>query len=75
MKYGPHIGNTKRNIKIFALYDTGEYSLKEIATQITLTGRHCTEKIVSHVIRERAIYQKFYAERFGGIAGIPGVES
>ena len=62
MKGRPHIGNTKRNLRIFQLYDTGEYSIKEIAAQITASGRHCTKDMVVYVIRQRANYQKFYAE-------------
>ena len=62
MKGRPHIGNTKRNLKIFQLYDTGEYSIKEIAAQVTASGRHCTRDMVLYAIRQRAYYQKFYAE-------------
>ena len=63
MKGRPHIGNTKRNLRIFQLYDTGEYSLKEIASQITANGWHCTVDVVEYALKQRSYYQKHYGER------------
>lgn len=65
----PHVGNLKRNAKIFELYDSGNASLKEIATQITCMGWHCTVEIVRYAIRQRLFYEKHF-QRFPTVSNI-----
>jgi hypothetical protein len=64
MKHRPHQGKLRRNFHIFRLYDSGEYSPQEIASQITAMGYRCTRGVVRYVLRSRQHYREFYAEQF-----------
>jgi hypothetical protein len=64
MKHRPHQGKLRRNFHIFRLYDSGEYSPQEIASQITASGWHCTPPIVSRVIKDRLWHEQFHAKHF-----------
>lgn len=66
MKYRPHVGNTKRNVKIFELHDSGNASLKEIASQVSCMGWYCTVEIVRYTIRNREFYEKHYSTLSNG---------
>jgi hypothetical protein len=57
----PHQGNVKRDLKIFDLFDSGEYSQKQIATLVEMQGFRCSKQTVRDALKRRDRYQMFYA--------------
>lgn len=66
----PHIGNLRRDFRIFVLYDSGQYAPKQIARMMEI-GR----SLVYEAIRRREKYRKFYEEHFHEFTRINQLDS
>ncbi len=60
MNHRPHQGNVRRDVRIFILFDAGESSHKQIASQVTCEGMHCTTQTVRDALKRRERYRMFY---------------
>lgn len=74
MNQRPHQGNVRRDMTIFALYDSGLYSYKEIASRVTCEGFHCTHRTVYDALKRRIRYQKFYVEISSAFLGFSRID-
>lgn len=74
-KRRPHQGNVRRDIKIFILFDSGQFSQKQIASLVATEGFHCTKHTVYDALKRRERYALFYEQQISDFLRFSRIES